>query len=282
MLHAWICVAARLVPGARRAVWRAQWSARLHDWRLLADRGEAVGRAASFLRLAFHDAAAERFGVIHLQPLLRSPIFVPLAIAAVFLLLTVVSSGFAVTRHVFDVARDMRLHPTVRGYDVRGDRIFIYLAPAVLAIAVSLGLLALRCLRLRERGWRYWSFLVLKAVATFVLITLIWVELGTLLRSPIHREGWRTITGLVSIFALIYGMARAMLWTISDQRRRCPVCLRRLIAPVPIGSWASSFEPPATELLCERGHGAFAVADAETNGQDRWTRLDESWRALFG
>jgi hypothetical protein len=282
MLQAWICIAACLVPGSRRGPWRAQWTARLHDWQLLSGRGEPVGTGASLLRLASRDAASERFGDMQLQSLLRSPLFVPLAIAAVFLLLSGVSRGFAVTRHIFDVARDMRRHPAVHGYDVRGDRIFVYLAPTVMAVAISLGLLAAGCHRLRERGWRYWSFLVLKAVATLLVITLLWVEIGTLLRAPIHREGWRTLAGLASILAYTVGMGRAMLWTITDQRRRCPVCLRRLIAPIPLGSWASFFDPPATELLCERGHGAFAVADAETNGQDRWTRLDESWRALFG
>jgi hypothetical protein len=282
MLHAWLRLAACIVPARRRAAWRAQWTRRVDDWRLLSDRGEPVGPAAPLLGRAFRDAAAERFGAIQLKPLLRSAFFVPLAIAVAFLLLTAASRGFAVTRHVFDVARDMRLHPAVRGYDVRGDRIFAYLAPTAMAAAISLGLLAFRCRRLRERGWRYWSFLVVKSVATVILIALVWVELGALLRAPIHREGWRILVGVFSIVVMIVGMARAMLWTIADQRRRCPVCLGLLIAPVSVGSWASSFEPPATELLCERGHGAFAVADTETNGQDRWTRLDESWKALFG
>jgi len=282
MRHAWIRLAACLVPARHRAAWLAQWMRRLADWRLLADRGEPVGPAAPLLRRAFHDAAAERFGPIHLKQFLRSAAFVPLAIAAACLVLAVVSRGFAVTRHVFDVARDMRLH-AAPGYDVRGDRIFVYLAPTVMAVATSLGLLAIGCRRLRERGWRYWSFLALKAAATLLLIALGWVELGTLLRAPIHREGWRILVGLFSIGAMIAGMSRAMLWTIADQRRRCPVCLHLLIAPVSVGSWARcSFEPPATEFLCEHGHGAFAVADAEMNGQDRWTRLDESWKALFG
>ena len=283
MLDAWICVAACLVPGRRRSAWHAQWTARVHDWQLLSDRGEPVGPAAPLILRAFRDAAAERFGPIRWRQFLRSAAFLPIAIVAAFLLLGIVSRGFAVTRHVFDVARDMRLHPAIPGYDVRGDRIFVYLAPTVMAIATSLGILALGCGRLRERGWRYWSFLVMKAVATLFLIALVWVELGTLLRSPIHREGFRILVGLCSVLAMIAGMACAMLWTIADQRRRCPACLRILIAPVSVGSWARcSFEPPATEFLCEAGHGAFAVADAETNGQDRWTRLDESWKALFG
>jgi hypothetical protein len=282
MRHAWIRLAACIVPARRRVAWRAQWTRRVDDWRLLADRGEPVGPAAPLLRRAFLDAVAERCGPIQLKPFLRSAVFVPIALAAAFLLLTAASRGFAVTRHVLDLAHDIRLHPTVSGYDVRGDRIAVYLAPTVMAVAIALGLLAAGCRRLRERGWRYWSFLACKALSSLILIALIWVELGTLLRAPIHREGWRLLFGLFSVATMIVGMARAILWTIADQRRRCPVCLRFLVAPVSVGSWASSFEPPATELLCERGHGAFAVADTETNGQDRWTRLDESWKALFG
>ena len=72
-----------------------------------------------------------------------------------------------------------------------------------------------------------------------------------------------------------------MMWCVADQRRRCRACLRRMILPVSVGSWASQFEPSRTEMLCEDGHGALALSDAETNVQDRWTRLDDSWKALF-
>jgi hypothetical protein len=34
-------------------------------------------------------------------------------------------------------------------------------------------------------------------------------------------------------------------------------------------------------MLCEGGHGALALSDAEATGQDHWTQLDDSWRALF-
>jgi hypothetical protein len=34
-------------------------------------------------------------------------------------------------------------------------------------------------------------------------------------------------------------------------------------------------------MLCEGGHGALALSDVEINGQDRWTELDESWKAMF-
>ncbi|MGE5645549.1 MAG: hypothetical protein ACM336_07145 [Acidobacteriota bacterium] len=78
--------------------------------------------------------------------------------------------------------------------------------------------------------------------------------------------------------------ALAVLWCVSDQRRRCPVCLHRLAMPVTVGSWSSSFLDPAmTELLCENGHGALAMPETQSSATepDRWTAMDESWRDLF-
>jgi hypothetical protein len=137
------------------------------------------------------------------------------------------------------------------------------------------------CFTLRARGWRYWSFLGLKAAAVATLLPLAWMELGTMLRHQFAGMPGRGIIGLVTALLLIIAMGRAMIWCVSDQRRRCRVCLRRLVLPVSVGSWASLFEPSATEMLCEKGHGALALSDAETNVQDRWTKLDETWKALF-
>lgn len=283
MLPALIRLASWIVPAARRPAWYAQWAARARDWQWLADRGEPVGGAWPLFRRALTDATVERRGPIRVRTLLRSPIFVPIAMAVVLLLLAGVSRGFAVTRAVLAIAHDLRAHPAYCGvYDARGDRIFVYLAPVVLAWAVGVALLAAGCRWLRGPGWRYWSLLALKAAAGLVLVTLVWIEVGTLLRGPIHREGWRTLVGLSTVLVYVAATGRAMLWTIEDQRQRCRTCLRRLVAPVTVGSWASSFDPPATESLCENGHGALAVSDRETNGQDRWTRLDESWQTLFG
>jgi hypothetical protein len=71
------------------------------------------------------------------------------------------------------------------------------------------------------------------------------------------------------------------LWSLADQRRRCPVCLGRLEMPVTLGSWASVFEPPTTEFLCADGHGSLSVQEAEPTAADRWIALDSSWRSLF-
>lgn len=282
VLRAFLCAAARLVPAPERSAWREKWTGRVRDWRLLADRGEPVGSAAPLCRLALKDAAGQRFGHIRTRHVLRSPTFVPVAIAAALLLLAAVSRGFAVTRWVVSVAADIRAHPAFCGpYDPRGDKVFAYCVPAILAWAVGVALFVMGTKVLNGRGWRYWFFLVAKALAALAVSTLAWIEIGAAVRSFIPHEGWRTLVGLLSVFVFVPATGRAMLWAVADQRRRCPACLRFLIAPVAVGSWASLFEPPATEFLCEKGHGALSVADAETNAQDHWTRLDESWSALF-
>jgi hypothetical protein len=283
-MRAWIRAASWLVPSRERAAWRARWMGRVDDWRLLADRGEPVAHAGPLLlRRALAEAVHERFGPIRFPHFARSAVFVPIAIGVALLLIAVVSHGFAVTRGIVAVAQDMRVHPQFPGrYDPRGDQVVKFLAPTMIAWAVGIAILWMGSRWLRGSGWRYWGVLALKAVGALILVTLIFVEIGTLLRMPIHREGWRIVVGLAMTVAFVAATGRAMLWTVADQRQRCPRCLRRLVLPSPVGSWASLFEPPVTEFLCEDGHGSMALSDVEANGQDRWTRLDESWKAMFG
>ena len=50
-------------------------------------------------------------------------------------LLCALSHGFAVTRSLIAIARDIRTRPlTGFGYDWRGDRLFAYVAPTLLAL----------------------------------------------------------------------------------------------------------------------------------------------------
>ncbi len=64
--------------------------------------------------------------------------------------------------------------------------------------------------------------------------------------------------------AFLGGFGVSVIWVFSDQRRRCPVCLRRLERPVTFGSWASMFEPVTTEFVCEEGHGRLSLAESES------------------
>ena len=76
----------------------------------------------------------------------------------------------------------------------------------------------------------------------------------------------------------------AFRWVLADQRRRCPVCLRRVVCPARIG--ASSYlllEWYGTEFVCSRGHGLLQVPEISSSayGAPRWQPLDASWSGLF-
>jgi hypothetical protein len=276
-----IRLASWIVPARDRSGWLASRYAELFDWWYLVERGEPVrDGGAALCRHAFASAFSERFGDSDPLHFCRAPIFVPIAAAAALLLLALASHGFAVTRHLFDVARDMRDNPFT-GYDTRGDRLAVYIGPLFLALTTAIAVLAAGCFTLRGRGWRYWTFLLLKASTVIVILPLVWVELGTMLRHQFHSVAGRALTGLFTAIALVILMGRAMIWCVADQRRRCRACFRRMVLPVSVGTWGSLFEPSATEMLCEEGHGALALSDAETDIRDRWTRLDDSWKALF-
>ena len=281
LYRALLRIASWIVPVRSRFDFHDRYSADLANWWCLVERGEPLHRdGLTLCRRAFADAFARRLDSEALLHALRSPLFVPAAIAAALLAIAAFSHGFAVTRSVIEVARDMRAR-AVPSYDMRGDRIFVYLAPILLALTTGLALLIAGCLSLRARGCRYWMFLALKIAGVFIVVPLFWIEAGTASRAHIHSEAWRVTAGLAIAIGFVIAVGRAVIWSIADQRRRCPSCLRRLVFPVTVGSWASQFEPAATEMLCEEGHGALALSDGETNGEDRWTGLDESWKALF-
>jgi hypothetical protein len=71
---------------------------------------------------------------------------------------------------------------------------------------------------------------------------------------------------------------------LTDQRQRCPVCLRSLANPTRIGSPSQSFlEWYGTELICTHGHGLLYVPEIPTSWYrtQRWQYLDPTWSSLF-
>lgn len=73
-------------------------------------------------------------------------------------------------------------------------------------------------------------------------------------------------------------------WTLTDQQRRCPVCLRLLTKPVRIGSSSLTFlEWSGDESICSHGHGLLHIPEtsASYSGEPRWVSLDDSWSGLF-
>jgi hypothetical protein len=281
-------IAGRLAPPALRPEWRKRWNSRLSNLCVLVDRGEVAGRDRAELMLLCRDALSNafwlRFNRAGLRHWIVGPQFVMALAAAGAILMTLLSRGFQATRFIVNTAIEWNIEPLgVIGrhprYDPRGDMVVGHVAPIVLALAIGAALVAVGRLSLGRYGWRYWLFLTVKIASVIVLVPLAWIEVSHWLWHLIPHEGLRLlVAGLVTTLAFLGGFALAALWVFDDQRRRCPVCLRRLARPVTMGSWGSMFEPATTEFLCDDGHGALSHAENEIGEGDRWVSLDASWR----
>jgi len=72
---------------------------------------------------------------------------------------------------------------------------------------------------------------------------------------------------------------------LSDHRRRCRTCLRRLIMPIASGSWGHMviFGRPRTELICPFGHGTLSIEELQITGRQMpdWQPHDDNiWKEL--
>ena len=86
---------------------------------------------------------------------------------------------------------------------------------------------------------------------------------------------------LVSTFSICLFSFR---WVLQDQRKRCPVCLRRVCNPAHVGQASRTFLAwNGTELMCMGGHTLLHVPGLPTSwfSTQRWLYLDTSWRFLF-
>jgi hypothetical protein len=104
---------------------------------------------------------------------------------------------------------------------------------------------------------------------------------------PIVLFGTLDVFSLIAIHlqphALFAGSVIGFRWVLNDQRRRCPVCLRVLTNPTPIGEPSRTLlEWYGAELVCTRGHGLLHVPEIRNSySEQRWLRLDSSWSSLF-
>jgi len=188
------------------------------------------------------------------------------ATAFALLLIAACTHGFAVTRSLLDALGGAP-------GNLKEDRLVANLFPIAFALAVSIKA-ALGRVSLAGHGWRYRSFLLLKTLLLATITSLLWIEGGAALRYSIPNQTLRVLGGglvLTAMFVMTFGWA--VMWSLDDQRHRCPVCLHRLTMPVRIGSWASVFEPATTEWICEKGHGSLCVCDVEAGEPGRWLEL---------
>jgi hypothetical protein len=133
---------------------------------------------------------------------------------------------------------------------------------------------------LQHSGWKYWAFLAAKLLLISLLVPLVWIEFGGFLRANLAPGGLRVALTTASTLMFFGAFGCSVIWAFADQRQRCPDCLGYLALPVTVGSWASVFNPVTTELICDEGHGSMCMAESEYSGDDRWIKLDASWREL--
>jgi hypothetical protein len=131
----------------------------------------------------------------------------------------------------------------------------------------------------RKRSLVRWTFLgaklaLIASIAYFASLDLSYWHASTY--SPLAE-----FLQLVSCFSIcLFGFR----WALSDQRQRCPVCLRRVSHPARVGIASRTFLGwNGTEMMCMGGHTLLHVPSLPTSwfsGQ-RWLYLDTSWEFLF-
>lgn len=88
----------------------------------------------------------------------------------------------------------------------------------------------------------------------------------------------------VQFAASFVGCLSSLSWALSDQKKRCPVCLRRVQHPARVGQFSRTFLAwSGTELVCMDGHSLLHVPALPTSwfSTQRWMFLDPSWKFLF-
>jgi hypothetical protein len=130
---------------------------------------------------------------------------------------------------------------------------------------------------------RWWSFFAIKSLLLLLILLAAVVEFTP--EPYVFPPGKATfIVESVSLWIFSAGCVFMLRWSLSDQQRRCRVCLRRLVLPAYIGrsgclllSWVG------TELACPEGHGLLHITETDVCWLDptQWTQLDGSWESLF-
>jgi uncharacterized membrane protein len=130
---------------------------------------------------------------------------------------------------------------------------------------------------------RWVGYLFGKTLLLLLICALAAIEFTPQLAFAAGRVFDSSVTAL-SLFLCLALSVAALLWSLYDQRQRCPICLSRLELPVQVGEPSHMlFGFGATEFVCSRGHGLLHISDSHCSWIDpeEWTGLDASWQTLF-
>ncbi|MGB6941041.1 MAG: hypothetical protein WBE37_01425 [Bryobacteraceae bacterium] len=254
-------LASLLVPTHERAEWMEEWQSEL--WYI------SPSRATLFCMGAFRDALWLRRN--HYVPVTRTRIRLesPLSCLALLAALAALSVLFA-----FHILAP-RLVPAApwKGPD----------------LGICVGVLTLSGLLLPPVLWvwrppasRYsvsWSSTFRRGI--FLVLKIVLLQSIVLCGSVVQM-----LPKPVAGFAGIAGAAAAIFafrWVITDQQRRCPMCLRLLTKPIIIGTPSRTFlEWYGTESTCPHGHGLLHCSEISSSySRPQWLNLGDSWSGLF-
>jgi hypothetical protein len=164
--------------------------------------------------------------------------------------------------------------------NIYGFAVLLALLALPAITSVSLGEYTLNAPRLKwSRKFKRWGFLLLKFALLLPIVYFASLDLaycGTTSYS-VSAE----YVQLLTAFAIcLFGLR----WLVLDQRKRCPVCLRRVEHPAQVGLASRTFLAwNGTELMCMGGHTLLHVPSLPTSwfSTQRWVYLDTSWDFLF-
>ncbi|SEC13169.1 hypothetical protein [Terriglobus roseus] len=127
--------------------------------------------------------------------------------------------------------------------------------------------------------WLRWRFLGAKLVFAVLSCYLLAIHVTM----PFQHLLGAQADWLLMACGLVFNVV-AVSWALTDQRQRCPTCMRSLRSPARMGSpsW-SLLDSNATEEMCDRGHGLLHQPEWQTSWFEnaRWLQLDRTWRELF-
>jgi hypothetical protein len=141
---------------------------------------------------------------------------------------------------------------------------------------------------------KYWLFLALKLAAGLGVVyglQCVLVDFYPQPPPPLPQFGaapplfLHDLPFTLAIFVLwLFGVGVAAA-IIIEHRRRCRICLRRLILPASRGSWGHlvTLGRPQTELICPWGHGRLSIEEVQITGMTApsWhAQTEDIWKEL--
>ena len=183
-------------------------------------------------------------------------------------------------------SRPFREAALARVYAALGVPGYALLLLALLGAAQTLSL-ALALGPRRVRAWvliRSYLMLFVKAAPALGVLAVFWLAVReSAALSPISYFSGVASFFLMFVFALL---CVAAVWqSLVDQRLRCPICLRKLTMPLPLGVIGSIlFEIPGSEYICAYGHGTMFVPEPTSEGvrPPSWSEPRGLWADLAG